>query len=89
MVVRGIIGPEAATHLIPDEGGVPGETILELLHDDLCDPIRPVTPRGNRYLLIMDDLIWYMLVAAIPSKDHVAAAIKEIQAWVEGESDLK
>jgi transposase InsO family protein len=46
--------------------------------------------RGNKYfLLLMDDLSRYMWVATIPSKDHAAAAIKEIQAWVEGESDLK
>jgi hypothetical protein len=30
-----------------------------------------------------------MWVAAIPSKDRAAAAIKDIQARVEGESDLK
>jgi hypothetical protein len=24
-VVRGVLGPEAVIHLIPDEGGVPGE----------------------------------------------------------------
>jgi hypothetical protein len=42
--------------------------------------------RGNKYfLLLMDDLSRYMWVATIPSKDHAAAAIKEIQAWMEGE----
>jgi hypothetical protein len=30
-----------------------------------------------------------MWVATIPSKDHAAAAIKDIQAWAEGESSLK
>jgi transposase InsO family protein len=49
-----------------------------------------VTPRGNRYfLLLVDDLIRYMWVATIPSKDRAAAAIKGIQARAEGESDLK
>jgi hypothetical protein len=46
--------------------------------------------RGNKYfLLLVDDLSRYMWVAVIPSKDHVVAAIKEIQARAEGESDLK
>jgi hypothetical protein len=46
--------------------------------------------RGNKhFLLLMDDLSRYMWVATIPSKGHATAAIKEIQAWVEGESNLK
>jgi hypothetical protein len=56
----------------------------------LCGPISPVMPRGNKYfLLLVDDLSRYMWVAVIPSKDHAATAIKDIQAWVEGESSLK
>jgi transposase InsO family protein len=63
---------------------------LELVHGDLCGPITPAAPWGNRYFLLMvDDLSRYMWVAAIPSKDHAVAAIKEIQAWVEGESGVK
>jgi hypothetical protein len=37
----------------------------------------------------MNDLSRYMWVVTIPSKDRVVATIKDIQAWVEGESDLK
>jgi hypothetical protein len=67
-----------------------GSGDLELVHGDLCGPIPSVTPRGNKYfLLLMDDLSRYMWVVVIPSKDHVAGAIKEIQARVEGESGLK
>jgi hypothetical protein len=44
--------------------------------------------RARRRLLLVDDLSRYMWVAAIPSKDHATAVIKEIQAWVKGESDL-
>jgi transposase InsO family protein len=66
------------------------ERRLELVHGDLCGPISPVMPRGNKYfLLLVDDLSRYMWVAVIPSKDHAATAIKDIQAWVEGESSLK
>jgi transposase InsO family protein len=47
-------------------------------------------PRGNKYfLLLMDDLSRYMWVAAIPSKDRVVAAIKDIQTRAEGEFGLK
>jgi transposase InsO family protein len=66
------------------------ERRLELVHGDLCGPISPVTPRGNKYfLLLVDDLSRYMWIAVIPSKDCAVAAIKDIQAWVEGESGLK
>jgi transposase InsO family protein len=63
---------------------------LELVHNDLCAPITLVMLRGNKYfLLLVDDLTQYMWVVAIPSKDRVVSAIKEIQARAEGESYLK
>jgi transposase InsO family protein len=66
------------------------ERRLELVHGDLYGPISPATPRGNKYfLLLVDDLGRYMWVAMIPSEDRVATAIKDIQAWAEGESGLK
>jgi transposase InsO family protein len=56
----------------------------------LCSPISPATQRGNKYfLLLVDDLSRYIWVAMVPSKDRAAAAIKDIQAWAEGESSLK
>jgi hypothetical protein len=66
------------------------ERRLELVHGDLCGPISPATLRGNKYyMLLVDDLSRYMWVVVIPSKDRAAAAIKDIQARAEGESDLK
>jgi hypothetical protein len=66
------------------------ERCLELVHGDLCGPISPATPRGNKYfLLLVDDLSKYMWVAIIPSNDRAATAIKDIQARAEGESGLK
>jgi hypothetical protein len=60
------------------------------VHGDLCGPISLTTLRCNKYfLLLVDDLSKYLWVAVIPSKDHAAAAIKDIQAQVEGESGLK
>jgi transposase InsO family protein len=47
-------------------------------------------PWGKKYfLLLVDDLNRYIWVAVIPSKDHAATAIQEIQWWAEGKSDLK
>jgi hypothetical protein len=57
------------------------ERRLELVHGDLCGPISPATPRGNKFfLLLVDDLSRYKWVVMIPSKDHAVAAIKDIQA---------
>jgi hypothetical protein len=51
----------------------------ELVRGDLCDPISPAMPRGNKYfLLLVDDLSRYMCVVVIPSKDRAVAAIKDI-----------
>jgi hypothetical protein len=63
---------------------------LELVHGDLCGPITAMTPRGNKYfLLLVDDLSRYMWMATISSKDQAAYAVKKNQMQVEGESGLK
>jgi transposase InsO family protein len=63
---------------------------LQLLHGDLCDPITPATPSGNRYfLLLVDDFSRYMWIALLPSKDAAAAAIKNIQAAAERKTGRK
>jgi hypothetical protein len=74
-------GREATIHFIPSKGGVSSGTTLKLVHGDLCGPISPATSRGNKYfLLLVDDLSRYMWVAVIPSNDHAATVIKDIQA---------
>jgi len=58
--------------------------VLQLLHGDICGPISPPTPSGNRFfLLLVDDYSRYMWIALLPSKDTAAAAIKRIQAAAE------
>ncbi|WVZ98286.1 LOW QUALITY PROTEIN: hypothetical protein U9M48_043748 [Paspalum notatum var. saurae] len=63
---------------------------LELLHGDLCGPITPATPSGNRYfLLLVDDYSRFMWVALLGSKDLAQDAIKRIQAAAERTSERK
>jgi hypothetical protein len=58
--------------------------VLQLLHSDLCGPISPPTPSGNRYfLLLIDDYSCYMWLALLPSKDGASTAIQRIQATAE------
>jgi transposase InsO family protein len=64
--------------------------VLQLLHGDLCGPISPSTPSGNRYfLLLVDDFSRYMWIALLPSKDAAAEAIKRIQAAAERKTGKK
>ena len=61
---------------------------LELVHGDLCRPITPATPSGNRYfLLLVDDFSRYMWIALLDTKDSAPAAIKRIQAAAERKSE--
>ncbi|WVZ76856.1 hypothetical protein U9M48_024782 [Paspalum notatum var. saurae] len=63
---------------------------LELLHGDLCGPITPPTPSGNRYfLLLVDDYSRFMWLALLPTKDGAPAAIKRIQVAAERKSGEK
>jgi hypothetical protein len=57
------------------------------MHGDLCGPINPTTPRGNRYfLLLVDDYSRYMCMSLLPSKEHAVTEIKRIKATAERKS---
>lgn len=63
---------------------------LELIHGDLCGPVAPTTPSGNRFFfLLVDDLSRYMWVALLSSKDGAMAAFLNFQARVEAETGRK
>jgi hypothetical protein len=63
---------------------------LELTHGDLCGPITPATPAGNKYfLLVMDDASRYMWVEMLKTKDEALTFFKKIKALAENEIGLK
>jgi transposase InsO family protein len=63
---------------------------LELVHGDLCGPVKPATPGGRRYfLLLVDDATRYMWVVLLTAKSEASSAIKRIQAAVEKECGRK
>ncbi|WVZ99076.1 hypothetical protein U9M48_044426 [Paspalum notatum var. saurae] len=63
---------------------------LELVHGDLCRPIRPATHGDRRYfLLLVDDRSHYMWLRLPTAKDQAAEAIKEIKARAEAEMGKK
>jgi transposase InsO family protein len=66
------------------------EGVLELVHGDICGPITPTTPSGNRYfLLLVDDMSHYMWLCLLASKDQAPAAIWRFKAAAELESGRK
>jgi transposase InsO family protein len=63
---------------------------LELVHDDLCGPVKSTTPGGRRYfLLLVDDAIRYMWVVLLTAKSEASSAIKRIQAAAKKECGRK
>jgi transposase InsO family protein len=63
---------------------------LELVHDDLCGPVKPAIPGGRRYfLLVVDDATRYMWVVLLTAKSEALSAIKRIQAAAEKECSRK
>ncbi|KAI3518152.1 hypothetical protein L1887_06594 [Cichorium endivia] len=63
---------------------------LELIHGDLCGPVTPPTPSGNRYfMLIVDDFSRVMWVYLLKSKDEAFQAFKNFRSKVETETGEK
>jgi transposase InsO family protein len=63
---------------------------LELIHGDLCGPVKPATPGGRRYfLLLVDNVTRYMWVMLLTAKSEASSAIKRIQATAEKECGRK
>ena len=58
--------------------------ILEIIHADICGPISPTTPGGNRYsLLFVDDYSRKMWVYLLKEKSSAFEAFKKFKALVE------
>ncbi|EEC81933.1 hypothetical protein OsI_25798 [Oryza sativa Indica Group] len=63
---------------------------LALLHGDLCGPVMPATPSGNRYFpLLVDDYSRYMWLVLLATKDVAPDAMKRVQAAAERKSGSK
>lgn len=52
--------------------------VLDLLHTDLCGPMRTQTPGGNKYFLtIIDDYSRYVKIYLLKNKSDTTEAMKE------------
>jgi transposase InsO family protein len=76
--------------VFPKQSKYRADKALELVHDDLCGPIKPATPGGRRYfLLLVDDATRYMWVVLLTVKSEASSDIKRIQAAAEKECGRK
>ncbi|GJT98735.1 putative RNA-directed DNA polymerase [Tanacetum coccineum] len=63
---------------------------LELIHGDLCGPVSPPTPSGNRYfMLLVDDYSRVMWVYLLKTKDEALQVFKNFRGKVEVETGEK
>ena len=54
---------------------------LELVHGDICGPMKLATPGGKTlFLLLVDDKSRFMWLVLLQAKSEAAEAIKRIQA---------
>lgn len=66
------------------------ERKLELVHGDLCGPISPPTPAGNRYfMLLVDDYSRVMWVHLMKTKDEAFNIFRNFRSKVEIETGEK
>jgi hypothetical protein len=53
------------------------DSVLELIHGDLCGPIALAIPSGNKYfVLLVDDLSHFMWIWLLSTKDQAPSVIK-------------
>jgi transposase InsO family protein len=63
---------------------------MELVHGDLCGPVTPATPSGNRFVFnLVDDLSRYMWLVVMRTKDQAMSVFMAFQAWAEVEAGSK
>lgn len=75
-----------ARHPFPSQTDFKAKERLELIHGDICGPISPPTPAGNKYfLLFVDDYSRAMWVYMIKTKDEAFTHFKRFKARVEKE----
>jgi len=59
------------------------EKPLQLVYVDLCGPITPPTPAGNKYfMLLVDDFSRWMHVSMLKTKDQACEAFVKYKAEI-------
>ncbi|GKC36157.1 retrotransposon protein, putative, unclassified, partial [Tanacetum coccineum] len=87
---EGCLVGKQTRHSFPAHTNYRATKRLELIHGDLCGPISPPTPSGNRYfMLLVDDYSRVMWVYLLKSKDEAFQVFKNFRGLVEVETGEK
>ena len=82
-----ILGKQAR-HAFPQSTSFRADTVLNLIHGDLCRPITPSTPSQKRYIFVLiDDHSRYMWTMLLRDKGEAFDKFKKFKAIVEKESE--
>ena len=66
------------------------DELLELVHGDICGPIKSVTRGGKSlFLLLVDDKSHFMWLTLLQAKSEAAEAVKGIKARAEAKCEKK
>ena len=80
---RCLIGKQKRTSFSSSASYHVGEP-LELVHDDICEPIKLATLGGKTlFLLLVDDKSRFMWLILLQAKNEVAEAFKRVQTRAE------
>lgn len=72
----------------PSQTKFEAKKVLELVYADICGPISPTTPGGNRYfLLFVDDFSKKMWVYCLKEKSEALAVFKKFKVMVENKTE--
>jgi hypothetical protein len=90
-MVRGLSAIEGISkqkrNSFPSQASYRATKHLELVHGDLCGPIKLETPGGcMMFLLLVDDMSRFMWLKLLHAKSDAVEAIKLVQAQAEAES---
>lgn len=89
-VCPGCLMSKQTRRLFPSQANYSSKEVLELVHGDLCGPITPATPAGNKYFfLLVDDYSRVMWVYLLKNKDDALEAFKKFRAQVENSPERK
>lgn len=89
-VCRGCLMSKQVRKPFPSKAQYSAKKALELVHWDICGPILPETPVGNKYFfLLVDDYTRVMWVYMLKYKSEALDAFKKFQAKVEKGPDKR
>ena len=87
---EGCVEGKQARQPFPSDGGTHATKVLELVHSDVCGPMRTTSMGGGRYFLtFIDDFSRKVWVYVLKSKREVFEKFVEWKALVERQSECK